>query len=85
MSVGRVAVLGLGSMGAAAAGRLCSVGVDIVVWNRSQDHADIVVAAGARVAATSAEAVADREVVISPADETAVELVLAGPDGAVHG
>ncbi|MGL4176086.1 MAG: NAD(P)-dependent oxidoreductase [Dermatophilaceae bacterium] len=86
MSPSRVAVLGLGRMGTAVAERLVSTGADVVVWNRSAGRVDALVAAGARVATTAAQAVAGRDVVVTMvADEPAVTDVLTGPDGAAAG
>jgi 3-hydroxyisobutyrate dehydrogenase-like beta-hydroxyacid dehydrogenase len=50
--------LGLGSMGSAMAGRLVEAGHDVVVWNRTPAAADDLVAAGARLAGSPAEALA---------------------------
>ena len=54
----RVGFLGLGNMGRAMAGRLVAAGHDVLVWNRSAGAADELVAAGATLAATPAEALA---------------------------
>lgn len=59
-----VAWIGLGAMGARMAMRLAGAGHDLTVWNRTPGRADALVAAGAHVAATPAEAVRDAEVVL---------------------
>ena len=64
-----VAILGTGRMGAAMARRVAAAGHDLVVWNRTERSAQILLgslAAGcARVARTAADAVAGRAVVLS--------------------
>lgn len=61
----RIAVLGLGRMGAAMAARLLTTGHQLTVWNRTAAKAEPLRAAGATVAETPARAVADADVVIS--------------------
>ncbi|MET9373631.1 NAD(P)-dependent oxidoreductase [Streptomyces sp. NPDC002992] len=51
-----IAVIGLGAMGRPIARNLLKAGHDVVVWNRSDAHAEQLVAAGARRAASVAEA-----------------------------
>ncbi|WP_040805540.1 NAD(P)-dependent oxidoreductase [Nocardia concava] len=51
-----IAVIGLGAMGKPIARNLLKAGHDVMVWNRSDGPADELVAAGARRAATVAEA-----------------------------
>ncbi len=81
----RVAVLGLGAMGRAIAARLLGGGHDVTVWNRSPGRDDELVATGARRADTPADAVTDREVVITMVtDGPALEQVLFGDDGAAE-
>jgi 3-hydroxyisobutyrate dehydrogenase-like beta-hydroxyacid dehydrogenase len=71
--------LGLGGMGAGMAERLVATGHTVRVYNRTPEKAAPVVAAGARQAASAAEAVRDTDaVVVSLADEPAVERVLFG-------
>jgi 3-hydroxyisobutyrate dehydrogenase-like beta-hydroxyacid dehydrogenase len=75
----RIAVLGLGRMGAALASRLTDH--ELTVWNRSSGHADELVQAGATEAPSPAEAVAQAEVVFtSLTGDDAVRAVLL-PDG----
>ncbi|NEA29215.1 NAD(P)-binding domain-containing protein [Actinomadura bangladeshensis] len=79
----RIAFLGLGRMGSPMAGRLLAAGHDVSVWNRTPGRAAPLAGAGAAVHATPAEAVADRDLVITMlTDADAVEDVLFGPLGA---
>ncbi len=65
------AFLGLGRMGVLMAGHLLDAGHDLVVWNRSPGKASALVARGARLAPTVADAVAGAD---------RVALMLFGPD-----
>lgn len=77
------AVLGLGAMGGGMALRLADQGLLTAVWNRSPERAQPLREAGAVVAATPAQAVVDADaVLLSLADQNAVEAVLFGPEGA---
>lgn len=77
----RVGFIGLGQMGSAIAANLLKAGHDLTVWNRSADKAKDLVAAGARLAASPAEA-AQGEVVMSMlSDDAAVEAVVYGENG----
>jgi 3-hydroxyisobutyrate dehydrogenase len=79
----RVAVLGLGAMGRPIAMRLLDAGHDVTVWNRSPGKDEQLVAAGARRAATPADAVRDADVALTMlADPRALEDVLFGSNGA---
>jgi 3-hydroxyisobutyrate dehydrogenase-like beta-hydroxyacid dehydrogenase len=60
-----VAVLGMGRMGRALAGRLIEGGHKVAVWNRSQGKAGEVVSQGAREALSVADAVAGVEVAVT--------------------
>ncbi|MFI6942935.1 NAD(P)-dependent oxidoreductase [Streptomyces sp. NPDC050418] len=60
-----IAFLGLGHMGAPMAARLLAAGHPLTVWNRTASRADPLVAQGARLAASPAEAVADADVVVT--------------------
>lgn len=59
-----VAWLGLGAMGARMACRLLAAGHDLWVWNRTPERTGPLVAAGARAAATPADAVRHADVVV---------------------
>jgi ketol-acid reductoisomerase len=63
--VTRVAVLGTGIMGSAMARNLVTAGFPTTVWDRSVAATTQLTQAGARVAGTAAEAVADAHVVIT--------------------
>jgi 3-hydroxyisobutyrate dehydrogenase-like beta-hydroxyacid dehydrogenase len=79
-----IAVLGTGAMGTPIARRLLDAGHPVAVWNRTAARAGPLAAAGARLAATPAEAARGATVVITMlTDGPAVESVLFGPDGAV--
>ncbi len=78
----KVAFLGLGIMGHAMAANLVKAGNEVTVWNRSAGK-DV---AGAKMANTPREAVANAEVVwLCVSDTKAVEEVLFGKDGAIEG
>lgn len=82
-----VAFIGLGSMGLPMAMRLihCEVGVTVVP-HRTHDALDRLVALGAHVARTPAAAAEGASTVITMLpNEDAVEAVLVGPSGVVHG
>jgi 3-hydroxyisobutyrate dehydrogenase-like beta-hydroxyacid dehydrogenase len=74
-----IAVLGLGRMGSALAGRLLDGGHQVTIWNRSKGKASQVVSAGAREAASVTDAVRDADVVITMlANDDAVRAVALG-------
>jgi 2-hydroxy-3-oxopropionate reductase len=77
----RIAFLGIGLMGAPMAERLAAAGRDLVLWNRTRAKAEAI--AGARVAATPAEAAAQADVLITMLENgPVVEAVLFGQHGA---
>src|SRR6185369_370826 len=77
----KVAFLGLGIMGGPMAANLVKAGHDVTVWNRTPGKT----VAGARVAASPAEAAKGCEVVWTCVSDTrAVEHVLFGPQGVVE-
>jgi 3-hydroxyisobutyrate dehydrogenase-like beta-hydroxyacid dehydrogenase len=82
-----VAVVGIGRMGAAMAARLAGAGHDVTLYNRTRARADEVVAeAGGTVAETPAAAAAAADtVLVSLADDPAVEAVYYGSDGLIAG
>ena len=61
----RIAVLGIGMMGQPMARRLCQAGHAVSVWNRDRRKAERLLDAGARVAASPADAVTDADCVIT--------------------
>jgi 3-hydroxyisobutyrate dehydrogenase-like beta-hydroxyacid dehydrogenase len=83
----KVAVLGIGRMGAAMAGRLRGAGMDVTVHNRTTVTAEEVAGRiGAAVARTPREAVAAAEVTIaSLADDAALQATYEGDDGVIAG
>ena len=82
----RVAVVGLGTMGARVARRLLDTGHEVVVWNRSREKAEPLVEAGARAAESPAEAARLAEVVLTMlADPPALGAVTEGPSGIAAG
>jgi len=82
----RVAFLGLGIMGSGMARRLLSAGVRLTVFNRSAERARTLADAGATVAGSPREAVADADVVISMvADDAASHAIWEGGNGALAG
>ena len=82
----RVAVVGLGSMGARMARRLVDAGHEVVVWNRSRERADELVMAGATPAADPASAARDADAVLTMlADPQALRAVVAGTTGLAAG
>jgi len=81
-----VGFVGLGAMGGAMAARLVAEGYDVRVWNRTPERAGDLVSAGARLVATPREAATAADVVlVSVADDTALDAVLDGPDGVLAG
>ncbi|MGG5888353.1 NAD(P)-dependent oxidoreductase [Falsiroseomonas sp. HC035] len=81
-----VAFIGLGVMGAAMAANLARAGYALAIHNRSRGKAEALEAAGARWAATPAEAARGaRFVALCLPDTPDVEAVLFGPDGVAQG
>lgn len=82
----KIGFLGLGRMGAGMAANLLRAGHEVVVWNRSAQKAEPLVAQGARLASSPRTAAAGREIVMSMlADDAALEHVLHGPEGLFEG
>ena len=79
-----VAVLGMGRMGRAVAGRLLDGGHSVVVWNRSKGKADELLSAGAREGGSIADAVEGAEVVVTslPNDDAVRDVALG--DGGIR-
>jgi 3-hydroxyisobutyrate dehydrogenase len=72
----KIAFLGLGSMGAPMARRLLGAGHPLTVWNRTAAKADPLVAEGAVLAASPADAARNADVLITMlADPTALDAV----------
>ena len=82
----KVAVVGLGAMGSRIATRLLTAGHDLVVWNRSPEKLDPLLAQGAVVAVTPAEAATRADVLITMvAGPEALRAVSDGRDGLFAG
>lgn len=78
----RVAMLGLGRMGQAIAGRLLHGSHQVTVWNRSAGKTGDLVARGARAAPSVRAAVHGAEAVLTVlADDPAVRAIALGPEG----
>lgn len=73
----KIAFIGLGNMGSGMAGRILKSGYDLTVWNRTASKADLLVASGARRAASARDAVTDAEIVITSLmdDQSILEMV----------
>jgi 3-hydroxyisobutyrate dehydrogenase len=79
-----IAVLGMGRMGRALAGRLLAGGHQVTIWNRTPAKAPEVVAAGARELGSIADAVGGAQVAItSLANDDAVRAVAGGIQSAL--
>lgn len=82
----RVAILGLGTMGAGMAHNLLKSGFPVTVFNRTRAKAESLAAPGARVADTAREAACDADVVISMlSDNEASRQTWTGDHGALSG
>ncbi len=82
----QVAVLGLGIIGHGIASNILRAGFPLVVYNRSAEKTEALVAQGARRAATPHEAAGTADVVIcAVADDAASEAIWMGEEGALAG
>jgi 3-hydroxyisobutyrate dehydrogenase-like beta-hydroxyacid dehydrogenase len=78
----KIAFFGLGKMGTPMARRLLEAGHDLTVWNRTPSRAELLIAAGAKLAATPAEAAQSADAVLTMLfDDAANEEVLFGNAG----
>jgi 3-hydroxyisobutyrate dehydrogenase len=78
----RVAFLGLGVMGSRMAAHLVRKGFEVVLWNRTPSKADALVARGARLAKSPADAAQSADVVCtSLSDPAAMQRVFFAEDG----
>ena len=83
---GRVAFLGLGTMGAAMAANLARAGFAVTGWNRTPGRAAELSELGIGIAETAAQAVSDADIAVICVSDTAdVESVLFGQGGVVEG
>jgi len=82
----KIGFIGLGPMGSAMAHRLLTAGHDLSIWNRTPEKAQGLVAAGAALASTPAEAARAAEIVVSSvANDAALEAVILDKDGVAEG
>ncbi len=82
----QVAFIGLGTMGAHMARNILKAGFDLTVHNRTRERELPLEEAGAKRAATPAEAAAAAEIIIVCLSDTPdVENVLLGKDGVIEG
>jgi len=80
-----VTILGTGIMGSGMARRLLDQGLPVTVWNRNAARAEALVAAGAAIAPSPAEAVREADVVIAMlADDDASRDVWLGERGVLE-
>jgi len=81
----KIAFLGLGIMGKAMATNLMAAGYDLRVWNRTAERCEALAAAGASVAKSPAEAVADADLTLAMlADPEAAAEVVFGDSGVLE-
>jgi 3-hydroxyisobutyrate dehydrogenase-like beta-hydroxyacid dehydrogenase len=79
----RIAFIGLGNMGSPMARNLLRAGHDVAVYNRTAAKAQPLVAEGATLAASPADACRGRDAVLTMlADDAAVEAAVFGENGA---
>ena len=82
----KIALLGLGTMGAGMAANWLAEGFALTVWNRTPAKAQALGAQGARLAATPRAAAADADVIVAMvADDRASREVWLGESGALSG
>jgi len=82
----RVAVIGLGTMGAPMARHLLAAGHDVTVHNRTRSREEPLAAAGAKRAETPAAAAAGAEAVLTCVSDTPdLDQVVLGPGGIAEG
>jgi len=82
----RIALLGLGTMGAGMASNWLAKGFELTVWNRTRVKAEPFAAKGARIADTPREAAADADLIVAMvSDDEASRAVWLGEDGALAG
>ncbi len=84
MELQRIALVGLGAMGAGMAANWLKKGFALSVYNRSRDKAEPLAAQGARVTGSPAEAATGADVIVScVSDDAASRAVWTGPGGAL--
>lgn len=81
----RIALLGVGTMGAGMAANWLKKGFPLTIWNRTLARAEPFAAQGATVAATPREAAEGADIIVSMvADDDASRAVWLGPSGALE-
>ncbi len=80
----RVAVLGMGRMGRALAGRFLGGGHEVVVWNRSPGRTSELCERGATEAASIVDAVADAAIAVTSLSSDDAVRVVARGEGGIH-
>ncbi len=81
----KAAFIGLGIMGSRMAGNLLRNGIELTVFNRSQEAADALVNSGAVKAGSLAEAVSEKDYVFTMlSDPEAVRSIMLGTDGGLR-
>ena len=82
----RLAVIGLGTMGAPMARHLLAAGHEVTVHNRTREREEPLAEAGAARAETPAAAAANAEAVLTCVSDTPdLEQIILGPDGVAEG
>lgn len=82
----KVGFIGLGGMGRAMAQNILAAGHELTVYNRTHSRAETLRDLGARVAESPADAARGAEAVVTMlADDSAVEAVVLGEGGVIHG
>ena len=82
----KIAVIGLGTMGAGMARNLLAAGFPVTVYNRSRERAEPLAKEGAKIAGSPGEAAAGADVVVSMvADDAASRSVFMDADGVLAG
>ncbi len=80
----RIGFLGLGNMGQAMARNIIRAGHEVTVYNRSREAAEALAKDGAKIADTPAK-VGGEVVITMLADDHAVESIVLGEQGLIHG
>jgi 3-hydroxyisobutyrate dehydrogenase-like beta-hydroxyacid dehydrogenase len=82
----RVGFIGLGGMGSRMASRLLNAGYQVTVYNRTRRRAEDLTRLGASIAGSPRELSGSADMVLSSvADDTALEHVMFGDEGALKG
>jgi 3-hydroxyisobutyrate dehydrogenase-like beta-hydroxyacid dehydrogenase len=82
----KLAVVGLGAMGAGIAGRLLDAGFTVAGWNRTRERAEPLLGRGLEWVVSPRAAAEAADVTLSMVtDAAAVEAVVLGEDGILHG